>query len=174
MPGASANFACLLKATSAPPQAAPSSWYCAGEAGIGKTRLARRFLAWSGAQGAELLQGGAYESGSHLPFQPLVDALRQRLEHENSLRDLLDDVWLSPLSQLLPELRQHYPSLPPAPLIHPHPETDKSQAQFYEPLVQYSLALAKRAPLVLFLDDLQWDRQRNFGPVAICHPTLAR
>ena len=127
-----------------------------GEAGIGKTRLARRFLAWSGAQGAELLQGGAYESGSHLPFQPLVDALRQRLEHENSLRDLLDDVWLSPLSQLLPELRQHYPSLPPAPLIHPQPETDKSQAQFYEPLVQYSLALAKRAPLVLFLDDLQW------------------
>lgn len=127
-----------------------------GEAGIGKTRLARKFLTWAGAQGAELLQGGAFESGSHLPFQPLVDALRQRLKHKNSIQDLLDDVWLSPLSQLLPELRQRYPSLPPAPLVHPHSEIDDNQAWLYEPLVQYTLALAKQAPLVLFVDDLQW------------------
>jgi predicted ATPase len=38
----------------------------------------------------------------------------------------------------------------------PHPEADESQAQLYEPLVQFMLALAKRAPLVLFMDDLQW------------------
>ena len=88
-----------------------------GEAGIGKTRLARKFLAWASAQGAELLQGSAFESGSHLPFQPLVEALRLRLEHKNSLQDLLDDVWLSPLSQLLPELRQDYPSLTPPALV---------------------------------------------------------
>jgi DNA-binding SARP family transcriptional activator len=67
-----------------------------GEAGIGKTRLARKFITWASTQGTELLQGGAFESGSHLPFQPLVDALRLRLENKNSLQDLLDDVWLSP------------------------------------------------------------------------------
>jgi DNA-binding SARP family transcriptional activator len=127
-----------------------------GEAGIGKTRLARKFLSWTRTQGAELLQGSAFESGSHLPFQPLVDALRLRLEHENSLQDLLDDVWLSPLSQLLPELRQHNPSTSSAPLVRPHPETDVNQEQLYEPIVQYMLALAERAPLVLFVDDLQW------------------
>ncbi len=127
-----------------------------GEAGIGKTRLARKFLAWASVQGAELLQGSAFESGSHLPFQPLLEALRLRLEHKNSLQDLLDDVWLSPLSHLIPELRQHYPNLTPPPLLEPNPEADRSQAQFYEPLVQYTLALAKRAPLVLFVDDLQW------------------
>ncbi len=60
----------------------PQLVFLRGAAGIGKTRLARKFLAWAGAQGAELLQGGAFESGSHLPFQPLVDALRQRLAHE--------------------------------------------------------------------------------------------
>ncbi|HSG44638.1 MAG TPA: AAA family ATPase [Anaerolineales bacterium] len=127
-----------------------------GEAGIGKTRLARKFLAWASTQGAELLQGGAFESGSHLPFQPLIEALRLRLEHKNSLQDLLDDVWLSPLSQLLPELRQCYPNLSPPPLGQSRPESDVSQAQFYEPLMQYILALAKRVPLVLFMDDLQW------------------
>ena len=127
-----------------------------GETGIGKTRLARKFLTWASTQGAELLQGGAFESGSHLPFQPLVEALRLRLEHKNSLQDLLDDVWLSPLSQLLPELRQRYPNLSPPPVVDSQPKEETSRAQFYESLVKYTLALAERAPLVLFLDDLQW------------------
>ncbi len=127
-----------------------------GEAGIGKTYLAEKFLAWANTQEAELLQGGAFESGSHLPFQPLIEALRLRLEQKNSLQDLLDDVWLFRLSKLLPELHQSYPNLPPTPSLSPRPEAEISQAQLYEPLVQYTLALAERAPLVLFVDDLQW------------------
>ncbi len=127
-----------------------------GEAGIGKTRLAKKFLAWAGAQGAELLQGGAFESGSHLPFQPLVDALRLRLEHENSPKDLLGDMWWLPLSRFLPELGQRDPGLPPASEERLDPGPQVTQAQLFEPLVQLTLLLAGRAPLVLFVDDLQW------------------
>lgn len=127
-----------------------------GEAGIGKTRLARKFLTWVGAQGAELLQGGAFESGSHLPFQPLVDALRMRLEHENSPKGLLGEVWWPPLSRLLPELRQRDPGLPPGSEKSPDLEADVTRAQLFEPLVQLTLLLAEQAPLVLFVDDLQW------------------
>ncbi len=127
-----------------------------GEIGIGKTRLARKFIHWVSDQGAELLQGSAFESGSHLPFQPLVDAFRSRLESEKLPNDLLDEVWSTPLSQLLPELRQRDPDLPTAPKERPRPEEDISQTQLYEPLVQCTLTLAKRSPLVLFIDDLQW------------------
>ncbi len=127
-----------------------------GEVGIGKTRLARKFLAWASEQGAELLQAGAFESGSHLPFQPLVDALRLWLESENSPKDLLEEVWWSSLSQLLPELRQRNPGSPTTPKARHHLEAEVTQSQLFEPFVQLTLALAKRAPLVLFMDDLQW------------------
>ena len=143
---------CYERATESQPQLV----VLRGEVGIGKTHLARKFIRWSSAQGAELLLGSAFESGSHLPFQPLAEALRLRLESENSFIDLVDEIWLPRLSQLLPELRQHHPNLYRAPLEPPHLEADGSQAQLYEPLVQCTLALAKQAPLVLFMDDLQW------------------
>ena len=165
--GRSSEYQALVNSYQRAAAGRPQLVVLRGEAGIGKTRLARKFLAWASAQGAELLQGSAFESGGHWPFQPLVEALRLRLEGKNSLRDLLDDVWLPPLSQLLPELRPHDPGLlsVPSERVDPgeHPlqehsplETEVSQAQLFEPIVQLTLALAKQAPLVLFMDDLQW------------------
>ena len=122
-----------------------------GEAGIGKTRLAREFLAWASVQGTEVMQGGAFESGSHMPFQPLVEALRQWLNRENAPTDLLGEGWLSILSQLLPELRDRYPELPPAPL-----GAAADRTKLFESFVRLTLALAYRVPLVLFVDDMQW------------------
>jgi len=131
-----------------------------GDAGIGKTRLARKFLTWAGTQGSVSLQGGAYESGSHLPFQPLVDALRRQLEGPNAPLNLLDDVWLSQLIQLLPEFQDKYSHLSVTPkerdYLRGHPEIETEQMLLYEPITQYTLALANQAPLVMFLDDLQW------------------
>jgi DNA-binding SARP family transcriptional activator len=127
-----------------------------GEAGIGKTHLADKFIAWASMQGVELLRGSAYESSSRLPFHPLVEALRLRFKHKNETQDLLGDVRLSPLVQLLPELREHDPDLPSPDLAETHPEEKVSQAGFYESIIQYTFALSKQAPIVMFLDDLQW------------------
>jgi len=121
-----------------------------GEAGIGKTRLAAEFLAWSRAQGAEVIQGRAFESGSHMPFQPLVEALRARLDQPGELADQPVAPWLAPLLPLLPQLRERYPDLSPA------ADSAVGQTQLFEPLVRLMLALAGAAPLVLFVDDLQW------------------
>jgi DNA-binding SARP family transcriptional activator len=154
--GRTSEYQVLVKSYERAATREPQLVVLRGEAGIGKTRLARKFLAWASVQGAELLQGSAFESGSHLPFQPLVEALRLRLEGKNPIMDLLDQVWWPPLSQLLPELHAQYPDLPQAAKEVGALEAEVTQSQLFEPFVQLTLLLAERAPLVLFVDDLQW------------------
>jgi len=129
----------------------PQAVLVVGEAGIGKTRLAEEFVAWSRAQGADVLRGHAFEIGGRLPYQSLVEALRERLEAENAPDDLLEDVWLAELSRLLPELQVRYPDLPT-------PTEDEliAKGRLFEAVAQLLGALAQRAPLVLLVDDLQW------------------
>src|SRR5712692_2580722 len=122
-----------------------------GEVGIGKTRLATEFLAWAEMEGADVLQGQAFETGGHLPYRPVIEALRPRIERENAPDDLLSDTWLAELSRLLPELCERYPDLP-------DPVGDKSVARtrLFEAVAQLGQALAARTMLVLFIDDVQW------------------
>jgi DNA-binding SARP family transcriptional activator len=122
-----------------------------GEVGIGKTRLATEFLTWAEMEGADVLQGQAFEAGGQLPYRPVIEALRPRIERENAPDDLLSDLWLAELARLLPELYDRYPDLPA-------PVGDKSVARnrLFEAVAHLGQALAKRAPLVLFIDDVQW------------------
>jgi DNA-binding SARP family transcriptional activator/tetratricopeptide (TPR) repeat protein len=122
-----------------------------GEAGIGKTRLAKEFLGWARARGADVLKGGASE-GAGLPYGPLVEAIRPRIERERAPDDLLEDAWLSELSRLLPELKERYPDLP-SPTSG---EGETAKGALFEAIAKMMGALASRVPVVLFLDDLQW------------------
>ena len=58
------------------------------------------------------MRGNAFETSGGLPYQPLTQVLRQRLERENAPEDLLSDLWLTQLTRILPELRDRYPDLP--------------------------------------------------------------
>src|SRR5712692_7894987 len=129
----------------------PQAMLVVGETGIGKTRLAHEFVAWARAQDADVLSGQAFEAGGRLPYQLLVGALRPRLEKENAPEDLLDDLWLAELSRLLPELRVRYPDL-----LTPTQDELTAKGQLFEAVARLLDALARRAPLVLLLDDLHW------------------
>src|SRR5712692_5953669 len=129
----------------------PQAVLVVGEAGIGKTRLATELVAWARAQGAEVLSGHALEMGGQLPYQPLVEALRERLEAENAPEDLLEDLWLAELARLLPELRVRYPDL-----SAPTQDELSAKGRLFEAVARLCDALTRRAPLVLLLEDLHW------------------
>ena len=74
------------------------------------------------------------------------------MERERAPDDLLENVWLSELSRLLPELKERYPDLP-------SPTSgggETAKGALFEAIARMVEALASRAPVVLFLDDLQW------------------
>src|SRR5215211_4885072 len=92
----------------------------------------------------------AYISNSNKP------PIRPRMERERAPDDLLENVWLSELSRLLPELKERYPDLP-------SPTSDggeTAKGALFEAIARLVEALASGTPsgvpVVLFLDDLQW------------------
>ena len=149
--GRAAAFSQLVGRFQQAQQGPPQAVLLVGEAGIGKTRLATEFVGWARAQGAEVLSGHAFEMGGRLPYQPLVEALRGRLEEENAPEDLLEDLWLAELSRLLPELRVRYPDLPA-----PSEDELTAKGRLFEAVARLVDTLAKPAPLVLLLEDLHW------------------
>jgi DNA-binding SARP family transcriptional activator len=148
--GRAAEFGQLVGAYQAAAQAQPRVVTLEGEGGIGKTRLALEFLSWARAQGAHVLYGRAFEASDRVPYQPLVDALRQ----SNLLRDpaVLSPAWLAELVPLLPELREALPDVRPA-----STEADPiARTRLLEAVARLTQALAETAPLILFLDDAHW------------------
>jgi tetratricopeptide (TPR) repeat protein len=116
----------------------------AGEAGIGKTRLAEELLTWAGRQGVVTASARCYGAEGELPFAPVVTWLRAL-----SLPDL-DDVWLAEVARLLPEVRINRPDLP---ILGPLNEAWQRRNLFDA----FSRAvIGSGQPTLLFVDDLQW------------------
>jgi DNA-binding SARP family transcriptional activator/predicted ATPase len=119
-----------------------------GEAGIGKTRLAEELAEWCTQQGIAAATARSYAIEGRLAYGPVTDWLRSRAVRPALWK--LDEVWISEVARLLPELTRERRDLPtPAPL------TEGWQRQrLFEALAQTLLRASQ--PLLLVLDDLQW------------------
>lgn len=126
----------------------------AGEPGIGKTRLLNELGLRTSGEGDIVLRGGASEAEGMPPYLPFLEALGRyiRAAPVELLRQqagyapaILATIFPELPGRLGGELSQPYP-LPP----------EQSRLRLYEAVGEFISAIAKQAPVLLIVDDLQW------------------
>jgi pentatricopeptide repeat protein len=126
----------------------------AGEAGIGKTRLAAELAVHAQRQGFDVLHGRAEREGV-TPYQPFVEAIRHALRERPAAGCGIDPTLhpeLAELARLVPELRPTVaPSDDPA-----HTDPELRRHRMFTAVGAVLSALVAERPLVLVLEDLQW------------------
>lgn len=120
-----------------------------GDPGIGKTRLVLELGRAAAAAGATVLLGRS-EEDSLSPYQPLVDPLRHYVA-ACPADDLVVDTAATggDLAHLVPELRLRLVDVPA-------PALPVDRYRVFEAVAALLRDAARRAPLLVVLDDLQW------------------
>jgi DNA-binding CsgD family transcriptional regulator len=119
-----------------------------GEAGIGKTRLAREALALAREQGFLVLEGSSYALEGRLAYAPILAAFGPFLRRLDSPSQARLVSGLPDLGRLFTDLRL------PAPLPLGDPTLEKTR--LFEAVARLLDRLTEEAPVLLFLDDLHW------------------
>jgi predicted ATPase/DNA-binding SARP family transcriptional activator len=123
-----------------------------GEAGIGKTRLAEELLLLAEQEGAPAARTRSHALQGQLAYGPIADWLRAA-PLQSALAQL-EDVWLTEIARLLPELLSERPTLPP-----PQPLQESWQRKRFFDALAHAFTAAFTVVdgrLLLVLDDLQW------------------
>jgi DNA-binding SARP family transcriptional activator len=121
----------------------------AGEAGMGKSRLAAEFAQFVEQQGGRVLVGLTSQPES-APYQALIAAAQCGLPLLG--RDALGALWAAALTGVLPEIRAIRPDAGVAEPL----DTERSRVRLHEAFARFFEAIARGRPLVLVLEDVHW------------------
>jgi DNA-binding CsgD family transcriptional regulator len=128
----------------------------AGEAGIGKSRLATEARRRAEEQSWQVMQGRCFEPDRLFPYAPLIDLLRTCLTRRPSAEVT---TLLGPLAtevvKLLPELAPALAGLPPTARLDPEAE----KRRLFDMLVHFFTQWP--APLLLIIEDLHWSDETS-------------
>ena len=127
-----------------------------GEAGIGKTRLARELGAYARSRGMQVLSG-------RCPALFRMDGVPPYILWEEVVKDYLEVCTPEQLfrvigsypievSKLVPELKQKLRTFPQSFPLSP----EHSRDRLFEAVSQFITNISREAPLLVILDDLQW------------------
>ncbi len=125
----------------------------AGESGIGKTRLIEELASRAEAGGAQVLTGWCYEGEGSPPYWPWSQLLRCAIPEEHPDEALIDmGAGAADLATLVPVLHELRPDLPEPVRI----QSGKSRFHLFESIATFLANAAKRRPLLILVDDLNW------------------
>ena len=132
-----------------------------GEAGIGKTRLAKELGAYARLRGVQVLRG-------RCPALFRMDGVPPYILWNEVIKDYLQvctpeqlyrviGFYPSEVCKLAPEVKQKLGAIPQSLPISPEQERDR----LFEAVSQFITNISKEAPLLVVLDDLQWTDQSS-------------
>jgi predicted ATPase len=132
-----------------------------GEAGIGKTRLARELGAYARLRGMHVLYGrcpALFRMDGVPPYVLWNEVVKDFLQ--NCTPEQLYKVigyYPAEVCKLVPEVRQKLGTIPQSFPISPEHERDR----LFEAVCQFIINISKEHPLLVVLDDLQWTDQSS-------------
>lgn len=138
-------------------EGAPRPLIVLGEPGIGKTQLVRHFRRWAVEQGAISLYGRFFDyRGARLaPYELFLDLLRSAMAHDKGGKSLRESIETGCGVRLPVELFEESNRVDAG--GRPAIGGDAGDHfRFIVPICRALLALSRRQPVVIALDDLQW------------------
>jgi len=132
-----------------------------GEAGIGKTRLARELGAYARSRGMQVLYGrcpALFRMDGVPPYVLWREVIKDYLEY-CAPEQLYRVIGFYPVevSKLVPELKQKLRTFPEAFPLSP----EQSRDRLFEAVSQFMTNISRETPLLVILDDLQWTDQSS-------------
>lgn len=125
--------------------------FVTGQAGIGKTRLVREVRNHAVGMGCQWLEG-RYEKVVSQPYQAWTEITRSYLRQKGTSLQNVVAPYAIHLGKIVPEVGGGLESNSAAVRGDPAGE----RFRLFEGLTEFFLHVSREAPLVLFVDDLQW------------------
>jgi hypothetical protein len=124
-----------------------------GEAGIGKTWIAREVARQATERGFAVLWGCCFEGNWQPAYFPWIEAIGEyaRNSTPQQLRNALG-TGAPPLVKLIPQLRFALPDTSEAPQLG----ADEERVRIYDAVIQFLLSVSRETPILIVIDDLQW------------------
>lgn len=125
-----------------------------GEPGVGKTRLAEELMSEAARRDVEVFEGHSYEVEGAPPYVPFVEILESALARASSPADFQADLGSEApeVVRLLPKLGRLCPDIPSSPDL----PAEQERRYLFNSIRDVLARRARRRPLLLLLDDLQW------------------
>ena len=117
-----------------------------GHPGHGKTRLVEEFIQSIRNKG-RVLETRCYQSERRIAFGPFVELLSDGL-YPSDLANI-EPIWLSALHDVIPSLPVNLEAAPSL-------SSAATQSRLREAILKVLVNIAKRTPLLIFIDDVQW------------------
>jgi DNA-binding SARP family transcriptional activator len=119
-----------------------------GESGVGKSRLTDEFLRWVVADGGTVLRGRSYDRRAGIPFEPVVEVLRDTLTAPGLAGTAPE--WLAEVARVVPEIRDRFPALAAS-------AAEPGEGwRLFEGVAQLIASVAAERPVAIAIEDLQW------------------